>query len=139
MSGVLEFTESYFKEDVQILSNIGLDTFIKIVSINNTKTKTIENSKKDYDLLKKLCNKVLSNREDDNGFISRKIKYKQINNGRYFLNDDVGMQNMTRNIRAILSHRHLYDVDMVNAQPSILLKVCDNQIIIDYSGVSQIY
>jgi hypothetical protein len=28
---------------------------------------------------------------------------------------------------------------MVNAQPSILLKVCDNQIIIDYSGVSQIY
>jgi len=125
MSGVLEFTESYFKKDVQILSNIGLDTFIKIVSINNTKTKTIENSKKDYDLLKKLCNKVLSNREDDNGFISRKIKYKQINNGRYFLNDDVGMQNMTRNIRAILSHRHLYDVDMVNAQPSILLKVCD--------------
>jgi hypothetical protein len=136
MSGVLEFTESYFKKDVQILSNIGLDTFIKIVSINNTKTKTIENSKKDYDLLKKLCNKVLSNREDDNGFISRKIKYKQINNGRYFLNDDVGMQNMTRNIRAILSHRHLYDVDMVNAQPSILLKVCDeNEIECDYASL----
>lgn len=117
--------ETYYKADVEVLSKITLLQFIEIAKINNNKVKTIENSKKDYEMLKRLCTEVLKIKPNGNGYVSRHIKYTQVNGGRFFIND-VGLQNMPRNIRAILSHRHLYDLDMANAQPSILLKVCED-------------
>ena len=61
-----------------------------------------------------------------NGIIKRTY-YNNDGYGRMYLKGGQnGFQNIMREYRAFLCYRNYYDLDLVNAQPSILLSVCEN-------------
>ena len=47
--------------------------------------------------------------------------------GRWCALRGVGLQNLPRDIRNALAHKYYHDVDMVNAQPTILLQYCERR------------
>ena len=70
----------------------------------------------------KYCNEVL---KTESGIIKRIYQNKD-GFGRMFLkNGQIGYQNIKRELRAILACKDYYDLDIVNCQPSILLRYCE--------------
>lgn len=56
-----------------------------------------------------------------------RIHYKYSNNrkiGRVYPENYVGLQTMSRNVRNVLAKETYYDIDIKNAQPTILLNIC---------------
>jgi len=51
-------------------------------------------------------------------------KYKQSGFARVFAEKGLGLQQFSRDIRNLLAKKYYFDIDMVNAHPTILLKLC---------------
>ena len=54
--------------------------------------------------------------------LGRNIKHEFL--GRLCAVKGVGLQSLSRNVRNALAQKHYWDLDMVNAQPTLLLQIC---------------
>lgn len=70
------------------------------------------------------CKEILKSK---NGYIKR-VYYNDDGLGRMFLKKgQSGFQSLKNEYRAFLCYRNYYDLDISNAQPSVLLSVCKNK------------
>ena len=111
--------------DIKIITHIinNYDKYEKIIKRNQDNTK-----KKDYNPKAILC-KIRDNiilQEDDTGIL--KVQYKKgkdsNNLGRFFCKKKIGYQSLSRVIRHTISKNNWLDIDIVNAQPTILYNLC---------------
>lgn len=84
--------------------------------------------KEDNDIGKKICiNYCKEILKSQTGYIKR-VYYNEDGVGRMYLKSgQSGFQSLMREYRALLAHKNYYDLDIKNAQPSILLSVCQNK------------
>jgi hypothetical protein len=54
-----------------------------------------------------------------------KVKYHKKDCGRYYSNDRLSVFENPRIIKETLLHKYYYDIDIVNAQPTLLLQYCN--------------
>ena len=80
-----------------------------------------------------ICQKYLNKAIGKNGDIVE-VKYSYKNGrGRRFANGALSLQSMPKLIRGTISHKYYYDIDMVNAHPTIIKEICYRK------GISMIF
>lgn len=73
-------------------------------------------------------NTIISNDEIEEGYI--KVLYRKGKNttlGRYFVKNHIGIQSLPRKVRHTICDGFSYDLDMINAQPSLLYCIAKKQ------------
>lgn len=77
-----------------------------------------------------ICRKYLNNATGKNNNNVEVNYIRKDGQGRRFAQHGLSLQSMPRLIRGTLAKDYYYDIDMVNAHPNILLKICnDNDLI----------
>ncbi len=124
----LTFTENYNLDKIKFLFNLSFKSFDEYFNLERDSEKHIKYSvqdKKNYhNQISKFLNELLINSNDDNNICSVIKKYK-ITSGRCYVKG-FGIQKFQREVRDfILYNEGSYDLDIINAIPSILLYFCD--------------
>jgi hypothetical protein len=90
--------------------------------INDIEYRLIEdpNSFNPKQMIEKHLKNVMNTKD---GYIN--ILYENINDNRFHSKNKASYQGMMREFRSLLCHLDFYDIDMKNAQPSLLLQYCE--------------
>lgn len=120
---ILNFTEKYNLDKVKFLFNLSLKTFDEYFNIErdieNLQKYSSEDKKKYHNQIIKFLNELLVNTTDNN--ICKVDKKYKITSGRCYVRG-FGIQKFQKEVRDFLFHdQDCYDLDMINAIPSILL------------------
>jgi len=125
----LILVESVNAEAAKKLKNITFQEYIDFCgNINLDDNKQNIGFRKYYKRFKKYINLQINNKFEVS------INYSRENNeGRFFCNNDLGLQNLKREYKSALCKGLYLDFDMINAHPVILKNICDkNSIPYDY-------
>lgn len=124
------FNSSYEKIDIeraQRISKISIDILEQYISKEDKRDDAIGRTyttKQIIYSIKKLCNRHIKNKGEPE-LINYKHSARMVNNGRLY---SVGMSisKMNGKIRGYLCDKYYYDIDMKNAQPTILYYILKN-------------
>ena len=59
--------------------------------------------------------------------LGKLMRTQHLNLGRLCASEGIGLQTFSRDVRAALAGRYYFDVDVVNAQPTIILQYCERE------------
>jgi len=59
--------------------------------------------------------------------LGKLMRTQHLNLGRLCATDGVGLQSFARDVRSALAGRYYWDVDVVNAQPSLIVQYCERE------------
>ena len=105
--------------------NLKFKDFIDTFWCEDT-SKSKEDVKTHYAKVFEYCLEVLDNVKDNQEYVILKRTYKygkDSTNGRIYVRGGLGIQNFQGNVRKFLTEDYLLDIDIINAHPSILLKI----------------
>mgnify|MGYP003674775944 CR=1 FL=1 len=124
----MKFTDKVNLKNARYIINLDFKEFSKRFWSNKEMDAdgNILDCKTHYDSIYNYCMEVLKNKDADKDYVLLENDYyysKNASNGRIYVKGGRGVQNFQGTIRKFLTEDYLLDIDIVNAHPSILLKI----------------
>ena len=109
----MEIFERVDKRAAQFINKLSMDTFKTLTTEKNNEKLTLE-----YNKMKKIAKDHLNEEEEG---ITRRYEQKNSFGGRFYSGNSIQLLN--KHVRGVFMNKST-DIDMCNAQPTILLYLC---------------